>query len=94
MIDWSNPANQITNVHANLLSLFQIVDQLPKEERALLTKNKTFIIPNVMEEARIFEWAGISFGEEETYKLSKALKVRRIIFHLCSLETRYIEWSS
>ena len=49
-------------------------DQLPKEDRALLTKDKTFIIPNVMDEARIFEWAGISFGEEETYKLSKALK--------------------
>jgi hypothetical protein len=29
-----------------------------------------------MEEARLFEWAGVSFGEEETYKLSKALKVR------------------
>ena len=39
-----------------------------------MTKDKTFIIPNVMDEARIFEWAGISFGEEESYKLSKALK--------------------
>jgi len=28
-----------------------------------------------MEEARIFEWAGISFGEEETFRLSKAIKV-------------------
>ncbi len=41
----------------------------------MLTKDKTFIIPNVIDEARIFEWAGISFGDEETYKLSKALKV-------------------
>lgn len=40
----------------------------------MLTKNKTFIMPNVQEEARLFEWAGISFGEEETYKLSKAMK--------------------
>jgi radial spoke head protein 4/6 len=39
-----------------------------------LTKDKTFVIPNVQDEARIFEWAGVSFGEEETYKLSKALK--------------------
>ena len=54
------------------------MDQLPKEERALLTKNKTFIIPNVQDEARMFEWAGVSFGEEETFKLAKALKV--IIF--------------
>lgn len=51
------------------------MDQLPKEERALLTKNKTFIIPNVQDEARMFEWAGVSFGEEETFKLAKALKV-------------------
>jgi len=27
-----------------------------------------------MEEARIFEWAGVGFGEEETYKLSKSIK--------------------
>lgn len=40
----------------------------------MLTKNKTFIMPNVQEEARLFEWAGVSFGEEETYKLSKAMK--------------------
>lgn len=44
-------------------------DNLSKEDKALLTKDKTFIIPNVVDEARIFEWAGISFGEEETYKL-------------------------
>jgi hypothetical protein len=31
-------------------------------------------MPNVQEEARLFEWAGVSFGEEETYKLSKAMK--------------------
>ncbi len=47
---------------------------LPKEERALLTKDKTFVIPNLMDEARMFEWAGVSFGEEETYKLQKAVK--------------------
>ena len=34
-----------------------------------------FIIPNIMEEARIFEWAGVGFGEEENYKLSKSIKV-------------------
>lgn len=49
--------------------LREVYDNLSKEDKALLTKDKTFIIPNVMDEARIFEWAGISFGEEETYKL-------------------------
>lgn len=39
-----------------------------------MTKDKTFVIPNVIDEARMFEWAGVSFGEEETYKLSKSLK--------------------
>ena len=53
----------------NFNGILQIVDQLPKEERALLTKDKTFVIPNVLEESRMFEWAGVSFGEEETYKL-------------------------
>jgi hypothetical protein len=28
-----------------------------------------------MEEAKILEWAGVSFGEEESYKLSKSIKV-------------------
>jgi radial spoke head protein 4A len=50
------------------------VDLIPKEDRSLLTKDKTFVIPNVIDEARMFEWAGVSFGEEETYKLSKSLK--------------------
>jgi hypothetical protein len=27
----------------------------------------------------MFEWAGVSFGEEETYKLSKAIKVLTFI---------------
>jgi hypothetical protein len=40
----------------------------------LLSKEKIFVIPNINEEARIFEWAGISFGEESTYLLSKSIK--------------------
>ncbi|CDW78166.1 UNKNOWN [Stylonychia lemnae] len=56
----------------NLLK--EIVDQLPRDERDLLTKDKTFIIPNIPEEQRMFEWAGIVFGEELTAKLTKAIK--------------------
>ena len=58
-----------------MLKRLKIVDQLPKEEYELLTKDKTFVIPNINEEARMFEWAGVGFGEEETFKLSKAIKV-------------------
>jgi hypothetical protein len=48
---------------------------LPKEDRDLLTKDsKNFIIPNIQEEARLFEWAGLSFGEDETFKLSKSIR--------------------
>ncbi len=32
------------------------------------------MIPNIVEEARLFEWAGISFGEEETHKLAKSIR--------------------
>jgi len=32
------------------------------------------VIPDVVEEARLFEWAGLSFGDDETYRLSKSLR--------------------
>jgi hypothetical protein len=47
---------------------------LPRDDRDLLTKNKTFIIPNIVEEQRMFEWAGVVIGEETSVKLSKAIK--------------------
>lgn len=30
-------------------------------------------VPNFMEEARWFEWAGVGFGPEETYRIFKSL---------------------
>jgi len=45
-----------------------------KADRKLLTKDKAFIIPNFDEEAEMLEWAGVSFGEENTLKLSKSIK--------------------
>lgn len=48
---------------------------LSKEDRELITKDQNnFIIPDIVEEARMFEWAGLSFGEDEVYKLSKSLR--------------------
>jgi hypothetical protein len=49
---------------------------LPRDEKELLTKNKTFVIPNINEEARLFEWAGVGFGDEKTFLISKAIKVK------------------
>ena len=40
-----------------------------KADRKLLTKDKLFVIPNFAEEAEMLEWAGISFGEENTLRL-------------------------
>jgi len=44
------------------------------EDRVLLTKNKTFCIPNFSEEAEMLDWAGISFGEDNTLRLQKSIK--------------------
>jgi hypothetical protein len=49
-------------------------DAIPSSERELLTRKVNVSLPNLLEEAEMFEWAGVSFGEEETYKLQKALK--------------------
>jgi len=32
-------------------------------------------IPNLVTQSRLFEWAGISFGEQETYLIAKSLAV-------------------
>lgn len=45
-----------------------------REDRNLLSKDKKFVIPNFDEEAEMLEWAGVSFGEEDTYKLGKSIK--------------------
>lgn len=50
-------------------------------------------VPNLEEEAHMLEWAGISFGEEFTYKLSKSLKVSNRSFQISVIATRDYEWS-
>jgi len=40
----------------------------------LLTKGKSFAIPNFTEEAEMLDWAGINFGEDNTLRLSKSIK--------------------
>lgn len=47
---------------------------ISSQDKSLLTKNKTFAIPNFDEEAEMLEWAGISFGEENTLRLQKSIK--------------------
>lgn len=57
----------------NLLN--EVNDLISAQDKALLTKNKTFCIPNFAEEAEMLEWAGVSFGEENTLRLQKSIKV-------------------
>ena len=56
----------------------EIVDIVPKHDAGLLTRNKTFTIPDFCEEAEMLEWAGIGFGEDEVYKITKSIKVTAI----------------
>ena len=57
------------------LNCVQVNDLVSKADRKLLTKDKLFVIPNFAEEAEMLEWAGISFGEENTLRLQKSIKV-------------------
>jgi hypothetical protein len=38
-------------------------------DRSLLTKDQKYEMPNITEEAAMFEWAGISFGDDNVYML-------------------------
>ena len=60
-------------------------DAIPSSERELLTRKVNVSLPNLLEEAEMFEWAGVSFGEEETYKLQKALKKLAVLSGASSL---------
>ena len=59
----------------NLLN--EINDLVSAEDRSLLSKNQLFEIPNFAEEAEMLEWAGISFGKDNTLRLQKSIKVSK-----------------
>ena len=44
-----------------------------KKDQALLTQSK-FVMPNFAEDAEMLEWAGIDFGEEDTYRMGRSFK--------------------
>jgi radial spoke head protein 4/6 len=56
----------------NLLN--EVNDLVAASDKSLITKNKNFVIPNFAEEAEMLEWAGVSFGEENTIRLGKSIK--------------------
>ena len=61
----------------NLLN--EVNDLISAKDRALLATKKSFIIPNFAEEAEMLEWAGISFGQENTIRLQKSIKVSLLL---------------
>ena len=56
----------------NLLN--EVNDLVSAADKKLLTKQKQFVVPNFAEEAEMLEWAGVSFGEEDTIRLGKSIK--------------------
>ena len=80
----------------NLLN--EVNDLISADDRALLTRNKKFCIPNLAEEAEMLEWAGLSFSEETVLRLQKSIKVRILNDHqslqscLLTLIPRFRDW--
>jgi len=56
----------------NLLD--EINDLASAADKKALISNKEFAMSNFAEEAEMLEWAGVCFGEEDTYRLGKSIK--------------------
>jgi len=54
--------------------LNEINDLACAADKKALIKPKEFAMPNFAEEAEMLEWAGICFGEDDTYRLGKSIK--------------------
>ena len=44
------------------------------KDRGLLSSGKKVVVPDLAGEAEMLEWANISFGDEDTYRLQKSIK--------------------
>lgn len=44
------------------------------EDRKLIAKSEKYILPNIVDEMKMLEWAGINFGQDNVYILQKSLK--------------------
>ena len=52
-----------------LKDLFDEKCNMSEDDKGLLSKDVKFVIPDLMEQAKMLEWAGISFGQDQTYVL-------------------------
>lgn len=44
------------------------------EDRKLITKGEKYMLPSLVDEMKMLEWAGINFGDDMVYILQKSLK--------------------
>ena len=44
------------------------------EDKQFVEKDKSYVMPNLMEQAKMFDWAGINFGDDTVYLIQKSLK--------------------
>jgi radial spoke head protein 4A len=56
----------------NLLN--EVNDLVAGKDSKLLSKSSKVVMPDLAGEAEMLEWANISFGDEDTYRLQKAMK--------------------
>ena len=49
-------------------------------------------MPNFADEAEMLEWAGVSFGEEDSYKLQKSMKVFQLNATNIGIEACLTKW--
>ena len=45
------------------------------KDKNMIAKNKLFVLPNFDDEIEMLQWAGISFGTDDAFRLSKSIKV-------------------
>lgn len=47
---------------------------IKSDDKKLFTTNTKFVIPNLSEQAKMLEWAGINFGDDTVHLMQKSLK--------------------
>ena len=77
----------------NLLNEVRDLIMIPIQIQEGLTKSgHKFSMPNFADEAEMLEWAGVSFGEEDSYKLQKSMKVILLNKTYIRIETCAAQW--
>ena len=52
----------------------ELAKKIAVEDKQFVEKDKSYVMPNLMEQAKMFDWAGINFGDDTVYLIQKSLK--------------------